>query len=739
MIPSLPRRWWLSMSICLSLLGLVGAHASSGEGERQTSEEKTTAGRLTPVAKQFLEEAKARLAAAHEAQADRERVRQREAAQQLAIQVGREKMKQQELQARDTERQLHVARERQLKALYQQALALYRQGAYEQAAGLLQQMVVVDPTHPLVKAADRLLARAELKRFEQRVRASAKLPSKSSGASVPELEQLLTQKRMELETVLKYARSEIERGHYDTAEKLLTTVLVQDPSQRQARALLEGAQLAKLKEERTWAKRDMERDERAMINDVLKAQVLPTPPAMSVLAPLLTQVPASTISAKLQQPVTFEFTDVPLGDVIEFLSDAASVSIVPSPQLDLKTQRVSLKVRELPLEQAVKYLAKSLSLSYRFAPDAILLATSEEFSNEPLETRVFFLNSGLGPSALETSAVEPNPVLTMEPIKSLIEQTLPKVSDSKLVVDERSGSLIVTNTAENLASIERLLSQLDVTPIQVLIESRFLEVKLTELEEYAIESVLTGNASLKKTGAADGTRGPVAQINSGGGFRFPALARKTEGLNFTLQGILTGTQFETALHLLEEKAKTKTLSAPRVTTLNNQTATMRVVDEFNFPTRFEVSLIQFDINGDGDFDDAGETQFANVPKDFQKRDVGILLNVTPSVGKDLKTVTLVLAPEVSAFSQFRNLGSGVTVPEFTSSQLTTSVVIEDGQTVVLGGLMTDTTSTTLSKIPILGDLPVVGALFRQNQESKARRNLLMFITARVLAPRGPTT
>ena len=735
-----PRRWWLLVGICLSLLGLIGAPASSGEGEPQTSEE-TTAGRLTPIAKQFLEEAKARLAAAHEAQADRERVRQREAAQQLAIQVGREKMRRQELQARDTERQLHVARERQLKALYQQALALYRQGAYDQAAGLLQQMVVVDPTHPLVKAADRLLARAELKRFEQRVRASAKLPSKSGGASVPELEQLLTQKRMELETVLKYARAEIERGNYDTAEKLLTTVLVQDPSQHQARALLEGAQLAKLKEERAWATRDMARDERAMINDVLKAQVLPTPPpAMSMLAPLLTQVTASTISAKLQQPVTFEFTDVALGDVIDFLSDAASVSIVPSPQLNLKTQRVSLKVRELPLEQAVKYLAKSLSLSYRFAPDAILLATSEEFSNEPLETRVFFLHSGLGPFALETSAVEPNPVLTMEPIKSLLEQTLPQVPDSKLVVDERSGSLIVTNTAENLAFIERLLSQLDVTPTQILIESRFLEVKLTELEEYAIESVLNGNAIITKTtSASDGSRGAGTQINSAGGFRFPALAREAEGLNLTLQGILSGTQVETILHLLEEKAKTKTLSAPRITTLNNQTASIRVVDEFNFPTRFEVSLIQFDINGDGDFDDARETEFANVPKDFQKRDVGILLNVTPSVGKDLKTVTLVLAPEVSAFSQFRNLGSGVTVPEFTSSQLTTSVVIEDGQTVVLGGLMTDTTSTTLSKIPILGDLPVVGALFRQNQESRARRNLLIFITARILAPRGPTT
>jgi type II secretory pathway component GspD/PulD (secretin) len=109
------------------------------------------------------------------------------------------------------------------------------------------------------------------------------------------------------------------------------------------------------------------------------------------------------------------------------------------------------------------------------------------------------------------------------------------------------------------------------------------------------------------------------------------------------------------------------------------------------------------------------------------------------VGKDRKTITLVLSPEVSAFSQFRDLGGGVTVPEFTSSQLTTSVVIEDGQTVMLGGLMKDTTTEQLTKVPVLGDLPLVKHLFRQKEETSTRKTLLIFITARLLAPRGETT
>ncbi|MBI3312563.1 MAG: type II and III secretion system protein [Candidatus Omnitrophica bacterium] len=303
----------------------------------------------------------------------------------------------------------------------------------------------------------------------------------------------------------------------------------------------------------------------------------------------------------------------------------------------------------------------------------------------------------------------------------------------------------MTNTGENLRKVERLLSELDVTPVQVLIEARFVDITLTELEQRAFESVLTGDYAITKKGLEVPGAKPVLKgrdpaniIAKGGGFKFPALARESEGANITLQGVLTALQFETVLHLLEETQKSKTLSAPRVTTLNNQAASIKIVDEFRYPTRYEVSLVQFDINGDGDFDDAGETEFVNVPQDLQKRDVGILLNVTPSVGKDLNTITLVLSPEVSTFSKFRDLGGSVSVPEFTSSQLTTSVVIEAGQTVVLGGLMKDTFSEQVTKVPILGDMPLVGGLFQQRRETQERKNLLIFVTARVLAPRGPT-
>lgn len=697
--------------------------------------------RLTPLAEQFLQEAKARLDAERSKERLRERARLREEAERISLDLTREKLKRQDARDREAKRQLQMAREREIKFLYQKALSLYQRGAYGEAVKKLQQMALIDPNHSLVKVGERLMAHAELKQFQQKLRVGAASRTSPPGSSVSELEQALTQKRMEIETTLKYAKTALHERKYDQSIKLLSRVLEQDPSNREAEQLSEQAQLGKLDEERERITSQIHEDEQAMINDVLKAQIIPPlPQGLLMGAQLLGASYDPTLNAKLQQPVSFDFKDVALSDVLQFLADTVNVSIIPSPQLDLKSRQVTLKAKDLPLENAIKFLAKSLSLAYRVEHDAILISTEDEFSNEPMQTRIFFLRNGLGPFSLESAALEPNAAIAMEPMKGLIEQTIPKPSGSKFIVDPRSGALIMTNTEENLRLLEKLLSQLDVTPVQILIEARFMELTVSELQQLGLETVLTGNAALtRETDPSNNTVSPGHQVGRGSGFKFPALSRESEGFNLTLQGVLTGTQFESALHWMEENKNTKTLSAPRVTTLNNESATIRVVEEFNYPTRYEVSLIQFDINGDGDFDDAGETEYANVPKDFKKRDIGILLNVTPSVGKDLQTITLILTPEVSQFSQFRDLGGGVTVPEFTSSQLTTSVIIHDGQTVVLGGLMKDATSEQVTKIPVLGDLPVVGGMFRQREQSNTRKNLLIFITARVLAPRGPTT
>ena len=125
-----------------------------------------------------------------------------------------------------------------------------------------------------------------------------------------------------------------------------------------------------------------------------------------------------------------------------------------------------------------------------------------------------------------------------------------------------------------------------------------------------------------------------------------------------------------------------------------------------------------------------------MPQDFVTKDLGILLHVTPSVGHDLRTITLALKPEVSEKKTDDTFGGEVTLPRFTARNLETSVVIENGETVMLGGLMKDTTGKTVTKVPVLGSLPVVGKLFRKEDDTAERSNLLIFVTANLVNPSG---
>jgi len=235
------------------------------------------------------------------------------------------------------------------------------------------------------------------------------------------------------------------------------------------------------------------------------------------------------------------------------------------------------------------------------------------------------------------------------------------------------------------------------------------------------------------------TVGPGLQLSSvgttlaqGTASSFTSFTNQTSGngLNLALQGILTGTQYSAVLHSLMKNDRTKTLSSPRVTTLNNQTATIKIVNEYVYTTKYEPTVVRELVKG------VVQQRITNVPQDFVTKDLGILLHVTPSVGQDLRTITLALKPEVSEKKRDDKFGDDVVLPRFTTRNLETTVMIENGQTVMLGGLMKDTTAKTVTRVPVLGSLPVVGKLFRKEQSSVERSNLLIFVTAQILDPSG---
>ncbi|MEI8293537.1 MAG: Amuc_1098 family type IV pilus outer membrane protein [bacterium] len=272
-------------------------------------------------------------------------------------------------------------------------------------------------------------------------------------------------------------------------------------------------------------------------------------------------------------------------------------------------------------------------------------------------------------------------------------------------------------------------------------------------------------------GANSGTSGPMTAGNRGGttGISLNALdaillgspAGPAAGV-LSVAGVFTNPQFQVVLRALSQKKGIDLVSAPKVTTKSGSTAKIEIVREFRYPTQFDPPQLSAT---------TGSTYapvVPNSPSSWGTTNTGITLEVEPTVGPDSYTIELRLAPRVIEFDGFINYGSPIyasvaaTVttlvepivsfllpsstfeatpnvinqPVFSTREVETQVSVYDGQTVVMGGLMREDVQKVQDKVPILGDIPLAGRLFRTNVDQHIKRNLLMFVTAGLLDPAG---
>ena len=207
-----------------------------------------------------------------------------------------------------------------------------------------------------------------------------------------------------------------------------------------------------------------------------------------------------------------------------------------------------------------------------------------------------------------------------------------------------------------------------------------------------------------------------------------------------------------ALRALSRKTGSDLMSAPKVTVLSGKRATITVAQEMRYPESY--GDIESTVSSGSSGGDAGGSAIsitAGTPQDFVTRNVGVEMTVTPNVEND-DTISLILEPRVTEFEGFVEYGgpsvaldgSGTTVtvpagfyqPIFSTREITTEVTIYDGATVVMGGLTRDEVKTVNDKVPVLGDIPGLGRLFRSEGESRQKRNLLIFVTANLVSPGG---
>lgn len=500
---------------------------------------------------------------------------------------------------------------------------------------------------------------------------------------------------------------------------------------------------------------------------------------------------AGILSKKLDNLILkqIDFTDAGIQSIVKFLGQESkrldtatgtgiNIALGLNDKEISQIPKITMNLENIPMSAVIRYLCQITSLKYRIQDNVLTIGTD---SIDEMDTRFFKVRSALIARIAPKDAVDTTQNdltgddvefdtdqtlaknndngkggastkknLTSEMLKTYFEQRgIPFPDKSTIAYSKRSGKLTVKNTTDNLRRLNILLRDLDIEQPQVLIEAKFLEVNQVDLEEFGFEWWIDTNK--KPAGASsswtinennslvrplwqskDGVSSPVDPNANAAG-------RILNNLN--LPGFGKGDKFTLTMimHALDQNSTTEILSAPKVIAKSGNEATIRMVREMYFPESWsDPELVVVN----------GQVQYTPPLPDFgDATDIGISFTVTPTVKPDNHTISLDLNPQVLQFLGFsnypisyqfgNNVGtSPVQMPEISRREVQTKVKVYDGDTLVLGGMLTEDARSTDDSYPGSDKAPLLGALGRMQTSKKDKRNLLIFVTARIVNPDG---
>jgi general secretion pathway protein D len=307
---------------------------------------------------------------------------------------------------------------------------------------------------------------------------------------------------------------------------------------------------------------------------------------------------------------------------------------------------------------------------------------------------------------------------------------LPTETDIKIVADKATNSLIINADPEDYEQIKSVIQKLDIPRSQVLIEALFMEVRGTDSMSLGVEweafggevgtdnsidklgfgGSLTGGGNLPRV--IDSINEREVPVNLGTGFNLGVFGNfiEVDGLEFpSISALITA---------VATRGDTNILATPQILTMDNEEAEIKVGENRPFLTQART----------------GEQGVNDVFQSFDFRDVGLTLKVTPHISQN-RTVRLELFQEISRVNEEATTGpggTGATAPVTTKRSADTTVVVKDGHTIVIGGLIEDDVTDSDTKVPCLGDLPFLGYLFRSGTNSTGKTNLMIFLTPHIV-------
>ena len=421
-------------------------------------------------------------------------------------------------------------------------------------------------------------------------------------------------------------------------------------------------------------------------------------------------------------------------------------------------QRITLLIQNKSLMDAIIKLCDTAKLRYKVEKYAVVLAP-EGIALENMETRLFPMDQA--------------PVDDPENEQALKNyfKGVDFPEGSQIVYDSRINRLIVTNTPENLQKIDEFVNELlkQQDPM-IQIMAKFVEISQNDLDELAFNYQLALNAnteSLTQDGGKNvapsrtrwnqGSNTLMRYYKSGTGGEVATTDPLSDGTFSYVWGNDKGTKFTASMFALNWASSEDVLSSPRVTTLPDQMATIEMVTERYFPDEWEI--VDLPMNNAGGSSDSGGSSGATYwvptsagPQPTFESDptpLGIKFSITPKiVDLDRRMINADINLPIVTLSGWMEYdartietdgsvdGEYYRMPIFDKRVIKTEVTVYDGETIVLGGVAQDTTSVVNDKIPILGDLPLVGRLFQSKYTESEKRNLLVFLTCRLVKPDG---
>ena len=679
----------------------------------------------------------------------------------------------------------HRARVGVAKSLAAQALAQEKAGKTAEAAGLMKQAADLDPTNAQV-------AKQAANMQEEASRGAD--PFEGNPAATADL----VEKTKEIKKLLSLADQLTETGQYRSARQKLDDVLRIDPYNSAARKKIEVVEKKRL----LVADKRYSASRVKAMTQVTEAWIPPPPARVDPKQTRGAGKAGPSNSAELLQALsTIEipeivFNEKPLRDAVEELQRLSEqndpkkkgVNFVlrlsaPAEGVDPEAATVSLELRNVKLQTALKYLCEQIrggeKLRYDVENSAVLILPVTETGGE-LETRSYTL-----PPSILANSVKPGEAKSPKELGKLVLDNIgvnTAMESTSAMCFSDTGKLVVRNTPNELSKVEQRIRDAQGEPPQrqFEVETKFLSFTENDVKNFTFNLQMSGSTAIPNpgspgtiydpgsaSGGTDGLRG-TAGFSPGGGSvtalqqlldpTYPQTASNQVGVNAQV----FGRGFAAVLQLLQNAIGKDLVAAPRVTLADGKQSKIVVSREMFYPTTYTQPVVPQNSQGSG----SGFILPGN-PSGFVSRNIGTTLEVKAESTSIPKAVDLdftnLLVEDFEGFVDYGVLIATVSqgeggannplvptevsttqiigsspylVPIFTKKSLQSRVRLIDGETVGMGGLISDVVQLVDDKVPMLGDIPMLGRFFRSEASQKIKSNLVIFCTLRIINPDG---